>query len=89
VTAANIAFDTSTIELPAGEAATITFVNEDVGIQHNIAIYEDDTLAVELFGGELITGPAEVDYEIPALEAGEYYFLCIVHPNMSGTVVVS
>jgi plastocyanin len=29
-----------------------------------------------------------VDYEIPPLPPGEYYFLCIVHPDMNGTVVV-
>ena len=39
--------------------------------------------------GELITGPDEIQYEIPALDAGEYYFLCIVHPTMNGTVVVA
>ncbi|HET7235599.1 MAG TPA: cupredoxin domain-containing protein [Actinomycetota bacterium] len=89
VTAFNLAFDTTTIDLPAGEATSITFVNDDAGVQHNIAIYEDDTLAAELFNGELITGPAEIVYEIPALEAGEYYFLCIVHPTMNGTVVVA
>jgi plastocyanin len=89
VTAVNIAFDTSTIELTAGEATTITFVNEDAGVQHNIAIYEDDTLAAELFNGEIVTGPIEIEYEIPPLEAGTYYFLCVVHPNMNGSVVVT
>lgn len=90
VTAANIAFDTSTIEFTAGEATTITFVNEDAGVEHNIWIFEDDTLAVELFSGESVTGPIEIDYEIPALGAGKYYFVCYVHPNiMNGTVTVS
>jgi len=90
VSAFNLTFDTPSIELPAGEATAIRFANEDSGVQHNIAIYEDDTLAVELFNGELLTGPAEIDYEVPALEAGEFYFLCVVHPTtMNGTVVVS
>jgi plastocyanin len=92
VTAEQIAFDTSTIELVAGQETTILFDNRDdaaaVG-QHNIAIYEDDSLAVELFNGELISGPAQVTYTIPPLEPGEYYFLCIVHPFMNGTVVVA
>jgi len=88
VTAANIAFDTSTITLVAGQENVVTLVNEDAGVQHNIAIFRDDSLSEELFNGELITGPARIDYTIPPLEAGEYYFLCIVHPNMNGTVIV-
>ena len=90
VTASNIAFDTSTIDLPAGEASTIHFANDDAGVQHNIAIYPSaDDLANPLFRGEVITGPDEIDYAIDPLEAGEYYFQCDIHPTMSGTVNVS
>jgi len=89
VTAQNIAFDTPTISLPAGAETTLTFDNEDPGVQHYIAIYGDDTLAENLFRGDLVTGPETVDYSIPALDAGEYYFHCDVHPNMSGTVTVA
>jgi plastocyanin len=88
VAAENIAFDTDTIELPPDTPATIVFDNRDAGVQHNIAIYEDDTLATVLFQGELVTGPDTIEYRIPPLPAGEYYFHCDVHPNMSGTVVV-
>jgi plastocyanin len=88
VAAQNIAFDTETIELPADTPATIVFENRDAGVQHNIAIYEDDTLATTLFEGELVTGPATVEYQIPPLPPGEYFFHCVVHPNMSGTVIV-
>ena len=90
VTASNIAFDTSTIDLPAGESSTIQFANDDAGVQHNIAIYPSvDDLANPLFRGEVITGPDEIDYAIDPLEAGEYYFQCDIHPTMSGTVGVS
>ena len=89
VVAQDIAFDTSTIELVADVPSTITFENRDAGVQHNIAIYTDSTLAEELFNGELITGPDTVQYPIPPLAAGEYYFQCVVHPAMNGTVVVS
>ncbi len=88
VAAENIAFDTDRIELPADTPATIVFENRDTGVQHNIAIFTDDTLAEVLFRGELLTGPATVTYEIPPLPAGEYYFHCDVHPNMNGAVVV-
>jgi plastocyanin len=90
VTASNIAFDTSTIDLPAGESSTIHFANDDAGVQHNIAIYPSaDDLANPPFRGEVITGPDEIDYAIDPLEAGEYYFQCDIHPTMSGTVSVS
>jgi plastocyanin len=90
VTASGIAFDTSTIDLPANQPSTIHFVNEDNATQHNIAIFPSaDDLANPLFRGELVTGPGEIDYAVDPLEAGEYYFHCDVHPTMSGTVNVS
>jgi plastocyanin len=86
VTAQNIAFDTDTIELPADTESTITLVNEDTE-PHNIAIYTDDTVAENLFRGETVTGDT-IDYTVPPIDAGEYYFQCDVHPVMNGTVVV-
>lgn len=88
VVAQNIAFDTATIDLPP-TPSTITFENRDAGVQHDIAIYSNSSLDQELFSGDLVTGPATVQYQVPALQPGEYYFQCNVHPNMNGSVVVS
>jgi plastocyanin len=88
VTAQGLQFDTDRIELPAGAPSTIHFENNDPGIQHNIAIFTDSSLGTNLFRGEIVTGPAAVDYAIPPLDPGTYYFHCDVHPTMSGTVVV-
>jgi plastocyanin len=88
VAAQGLQFDTDRIELPAGAPSTIHFENNDPGIQHNIAIFTDSSLGTNLFRGEIVTGPAAVDYRIPPLEPGSYYFHCDVHPTMSGTVVV-
>ena len=87
VAASGLAFDTGSISLPT-DGATLTFDNQDAGVQHNIAIYTDDTLATNLFRGELVTGPGTSDYSIPPIDAGEYYFHCDVHPSMNGSVTV-
>ena len=88
IAATNIAFDTDTLTFPADTPSTLTFQNNDAGIQHNVAIYTDDSLSKALFQGEVITGVTSVVYQIPAMPEGTYYFHCDIHPNMHGTVTV-
>lgn len=88
ITANGIVFDKSEIALPAGEEAPLPFDNQDAGIPHNVSIYTDQG-GEALFLGEIISGPATIDYPVPALEAGTYYFQCDVHPQMNGTVTVA
>jgi plastocyanin len=89
VTAKNLSFDPTTIELPADTESTITFDNQDAGVQHNIAIFTDESLSENLFRGDIVTGPDTMEYTIPPLEAGEYYFHCDIHSDMNGTVRVA
>lgn len=88
VTSAEMAFTpaTVTVSVPAGEAFTLALVNED-SAPHNVAIYTDSSKSEKLFEGELVTDGTIV-YEIEALEPGEYFFDCSLHPNMTGTLVV-
>jgi plastocyanin len=89
VEAANVAFGTSTIELPADEEAQLEFTNADSSsVSHNIAIYEDDSASKSLFQGEVIPGDESITYDIPPIKKGTYYFQCDVHPGMNGEVVV-
>jgi len=88
ITADDLAFDTACLALPAGEAVTIVLVNAD-SQPHNVTIYTDSSKGTELFAGEIIEGGETIEYEIPALEAGTFYFDCTVHPAMNGSVVVS
>jgi plastocyanin len=88
VVAEGLQFDTSEIDLPANVPTAITFTNNDAGTQHDIAIFEDDSLAKVLFQGDLVTGVATATYDVPALPEGTYFFHCDVHPTMSGAVVV-
>lgn len=88
IAAQNLEFSSDTITLPAGEETTLAFENEDASsIQHNVAIYEKEG-GKELFPGEVIPGGQSITYDVPALDKGEYYFQCDVHPGMNGTVTV-
>ncbi len=84
VSAQNITYLESSITVPAGTPFTMAFDNRDPGTPHNVAI--KDASGKELFKGEIITGPKVVVYDVPALPAGQYTFVCSVHPNMTGTV---
>jgi plastocyanin len=84
--AADLAFDANTIQATAGEAFTITLVNEDTA-PHNISIYTEEG-GEEIVIGDTADGGATVETEVEALDAGEYYFQCDIHPDMNGTVVV-
>jgi plastocyanin len=86
ITAADLAFDATTIVAPAGEAFTITLVNND-SAPHNISVYVEEG-GDSIVQGDVIDGGAEVTVEVPALDAGEYFFVCDLHPDMNGTVVV-
>jgi plastocyanin len=88
VVAEGLKFDTAEIDLTADTPSTIHFENKDAGVQHNIAIFQDDTLQKVLFRGDLVMGPGSADYQVPALPPGTYYFHCDVHPTMNGKVVV-
>jgi plastocyanin len=89
MSANQLEFSTDCIEATAGSAFTISFTNEEAA-PHNIAIYTDDSKSEILFEGEIVSGPdGTAEYEVPALDAGEYYFDCQVHPEMNGTVTIS
>ena len=41
-----------------------------------------------MFSGATFPGIATQTYDVPALAAGSYPFMCTVHPNMTGTLTV-
>jgi plastocyanin len=66
----------------------IRLENEDAGILHNVAVYQDDEATSGLVRGALFDGPRTRDYTFPALPAGSYLFQCDLHPAMRGSFVV-
>lgn len=93
VSAANIAFDTDEITVPAATEVSIFFDNADTA-EHNISVFQDQEAALAfidgddaglIFEGEIIQPGQQTTYSFESPEAGEYYFHCDVHPNMNGT----
>jgi len=88
--AQNIAFDKSTITVPANVMVMINFDNRDKGVPHNFAVYETPAAQEMIFSGQIITGPKRITYSFMAPKTpGNYFFRCDVHPRtMTGTLVV-
>ncbi len=87
--ALNVAFDQTALSAPAGQPFQIHFKNQDQGTPHNVAIHQGSPTGAEVFKGEIFPGPAERTYDVPALQAGTYGFVCSVHANMTGTLTVN
>ena len=84
--ATQTAFDKKDLSATAGQPFTIDFTNNDT-FAHNVAIYQGDTLFSR---GAFFTGPGATQYAVDALPAGEYTFICDIHPipAMTGKLTV-
>ena len=86
VTAENRTFDTSELVVPAESVFPLVLVNKD-GDPHNIAIRTKQGFDGELiFRHDPITASTIV-LQVGPIPAGTYYFICEVHPEMTGTVL--
>lgn len=81
--ALNIAFDPTTLSAPAGAPFQIKFANNE-SVPHNVDI--KDASGASVFKGEVFSGVDTRTYDVPALTAGTYQFVCDVHANMVGTL---
>lgn len=90
VTAAGMAFDTKSITVSAGAHVTITFINNDSGIPHNMAFYTSPAATTVIYAGAKTTGVSTVTYTFDApTTPGTYFFRCDVHPKtMTGEFIV-
>ncbi len=86
LTAQGIAYDTDSLEVPANTPFRIEFTNNDAGIPHNVAIHEGSPTGPAVWTGDIFNGVETRTYDVPALPAGAYGFVCTVHPNMTGTL---
>ena len=86
VMAVNIAFDPVELALPAGGPLRIVLDNQDSGVPHNVKVFLGDR---EIAKSPAVTGPATTEVRFGPLPPASYQFICEVHPNMLGTLVVT
>ena len=86
IVARDEAFEPSCVAVPAGESFTITLVNGDGDVPHNVSIYlpgADDPL----FVGGVCHGGRLTD-EVPGLAAGTYLLVDDAHPQTTAATLL-
>lgn len=76
------AFQPAVVTVNSGDNVTLTFSNEDGGIDHNIEVSK-------LFTSAECNGPCTITVSFVAPAPGEYQLFCITHPDMVGTLKVN
>lgn len=78
-------FTEELLVVPADTSLELTFENRQAGVPHDVDIRQGESV---VFDAEVIIGPAEMVYQVPALAAGDYTFFCSIHSPMTGTLTV-
>ena len=86
ISALGIKYEQTTITVKADTPFQIQFENKDPGTPHNVAIHLGGATGAELFKGAIFNGIETRAYDVQALDAGAYAFVCTVHPTMIGTL---
>jgi cytochrome c oxidase subunit 2 len=89
LTAHNISYDKSSLDVSANQPFVIDFKNMDPpGVQHDVDIRQTDGTTV-VVDQQTTDGGKESQYQYQGLPAGTYTFICSVHPSiMHGTLTV-
>jgi plastocyanin len=88
ISALGVKFEQTAVTAPADTPFQVQFENKDAGTPHNVALHQGGPTGAELFKGEVFNGVATRVYDVPALDAGTYAFVCTIHPTMTGTLTV-
>ena len=86
ISALEIKYEQTTVTAPAGVPFQIVFDNKDAGTPHNVSLHLGGSTGAELFKGAIFNGIESRTYDVPAIDAGQYAFVCTVHPTMIGTL---
>ena len=86
ISASGIKYEQTTLTAPANTPFQVQFENKDAGVPHNVSLHLGGATGAELFKGTVFNGIETRTYDVPALDAGAYAFVCSVHPTMVGTL---
>jgi plastocyanin len=82
-------FEPTELTGPANTPFTIEFDNQDNTAPHNFVLSDPAGGPVNIGDTSIFTGPEKRTYQVPALAAGVYPFLCQVHPTtMTGNLTL-
>jgi plastocyanin len=82
VTSPATIFDITTIFVPVGQPVTVTYRNDDEGVPHNFHVTGFDLDEKTT----LKPGPDVQTLTVTFPQAGDYDYICDVHPEMTGVV---
>ena len=82
-TGAENLFDPTEVSVPSGATVRLTFVNEST-VPHNLTF--DDQISAAT--AQIVQPGEEETIEFVAPEAGEYTYVCTLHPGMEGILTV-
>jgi plastocyanin len=85
IVAQNNVFSPASLTVEADKAFSLTLDNKDAA-PHNVAIFRDASAAESVSIGEIVSSTTATQ-QVPALAAGEYFFRCDIHKEMTGTIV--
>jgi plastocyanin len=83
ISAANIAYSTTAISVPANTLVTIVFDNTDTGVPHDFGVSIPGTARTDI-----CNGPCTDSITFNSGSAGTFEFQCSVHPEMRGSFTV-
>lgn len=86
IVASGIAWDTTCLVAPAGEPFTVTVDNQDDGIPHNFDLLAEEG-GDQIAATEVAPGPITESLDVDPLDPGTYFYVCDVHPTMTGDLV--
>ena len=84
--AVGVAWEPTSLTMPANTPLRIVLQNDDEGIPHNVRVFQGE----QVFGtSPTVRGIATTEIRFGPLPAARYQFVCDVHPDMIGTLVIT